>query len=659
MKRVILVCILAFSLILSTILPSASFANVETVYSDIALNHWAEKYIIKMNLQEVVNGYRDNTFKPSLGIKQVEAVSMLVRLLGYEDEAESIRTLEVNEENELFGYLHNVQDWARGYVLVAARLGLISNVSAAGFNPTEDASRAWMTKLLVTAIQKHGSLPSSMNSSTFTDESSIPSWAKAEVQLAAGANILTGYPDGTFKPTRTVTRAEMTSLLYKAEEYINDSYLPYVTRGTIEVKQDDSIIVVDEEDDLKRFTITDETVLFQGNDQITFAQLRTSDQVSILERDRKILFLDLLSVTERKANELEGRVYLNDLSQNLLTIEDDKKSLLSYKVSSDVIVQKGSNVVNINDIKLYDKVNLVVEENEIIEIKVIDPYLSQKQAEVISKNEKEKIITARFDDNTYEVISLNSQVKLLDQLNGTIGIEHLVVGEKVTVGYEQGQISFIQLPISYLDGYTVSKISSQLLTLSKDGETHDYDYHSNMKVNVKGYISATLSDIQVGDRIKAKVHQGIITEIEIENKERKLYVLDSKDTAARALRVKEVTNNQLSYITYDSSLEIYQDYEKLDSISKIYQNDRILVTVRDGKAVIVNKADVSHWEIVQINNEEKTLLLKGQNNRQHNFKYSDLTNILVNNTTSHLSNFSVGDRIMIYFIGDEVVELRK
>jgi hypothetical protein len=50
--------------------------------------------------------------------------------------------------------------------------------------------------------------------STFTDISGH--WAEANIQLALSSGIVSGYPDGTFKPGKNVTRAEFVVMLMNA-----------------------------------------------------------------------------------------------------------------------------------------------------------------------------------------------------------------------------------------------------------------------------------------------------------------------------------------------------------------------------------------------------------------------------------------------------------
>jgi hypothetical protein len=54
-------------------------------------------------------------------------------------------------------------------------------------------------------------------------------WTKASVLAAAGQNILKGYPDGTFRPDRTVTRAEFAVIIYTSLAFKQASSRPGVT----------------------------------------------------------------------------------------------------------------------------------------------------------------------------------------------------------------------------------------------------------------------------------------------------------------------------------------------------------------------------------------------------------------------------------------------
>jgi hypothetical protein len=41
-------------------------------------------------------------------------------------------------------------------------------------------------------------------------------WARADIEAAAALGILLGYPDGTFRPARPVTRGEAAATFFRA-----------------------------------------------------------------------------------------------------------------------------------------------------------------------------------------------------------------------------------------------------------------------------------------------------------------------------------------------------------------------------------------------------------------------------------------------------------
>ncbi|MFC3801532.1 S-layer homology domain-containing protein [Cohnella sp. GCM10012308] len=53
-------------------------------------------------------------------------------------------------------------------------------------------------------------------STHFTDEDQISPGLKTYVDVAADHNLISGYPDGTFRPQASITRAEVAALLYRS-----------------------------------------------------------------------------------------------------------------------------------------------------------------------------------------------------------------------------------------------------------------------------------------------------------------------------------------------------------------------------------------------------------------------------------------------------------
>ncbi|MCM3708929.1 S-layer homology domain-containing protein [Sporosarcina luteola] len=83
------------------------------------------------------------------------------------------------------------------------------------FNPNKAVTRGEFASYLARALE----LPTSTKY-TFKDLKAN-SGLTIEIQNAAGAGLLSGYPDGTFKPNEKITRQHMAGMIYKAFRYMD------------------------------------------------------------------------------------------------------------------------------------------------------------------------------------------------------------------------------------------------------------------------------------------------------------------------------------------------------------------------------------------------------------------------------------------------------
>lgn len=89
---------------------------------------------------------------------------------------------------------------------ILATLGVINGVGDGRFDPDAVVNRAQFAKLVVAGL----GLPlESATNLPFTDRGRIQDWAAPYVATALKHGLLTGYPDGTFQPDRTVSRLEV------------------------------------------------------------------------------------------------------------------------------------------------------------------------------------------------------------------------------------------------------------------------------------------------------------------------------------------------------------------------------------------------------------------------------------------------------------------
>ncbi|NOU69174.1 hypothetical protein GC096_34735 [Paenibacillus sp. LMG 31461] len=166
--------------------------------SDIAGN-WAEAEIRKAVAQGWVAGYPDGSFHPEREVTRAEFVQLLAKSLGWkQSEAGSLSLTDYADADD-------IGLWARPAISMALQLGIINGYEDGSFRPNSQLTRAEMTMLIVRSL----GLTVELNQSTsFADNSSIPSWALACIVEAAKQGLVNGLDNNLFGPNSTATRAQ-------------------------------------------------------------------------------------------------------------------------------------------------------------------------------------------------------------------------------------------------------------------------------------------------------------------------------------------------------------------------------------------------------------------------------------------------------------------
>ena len=152
-----------------------------------------------------VNGYPNGTVKPTGNVTRAEVAAILYRIMdadcskAYYDTTSSYRDVA-----------HS--DWYNVYVATLENAGVIVDTKAGGyFRPNEAITRAELAAMLA----QFADTKSAPN--YFTDVTANY-WAANAIAVCAKLGWINGYPDGTFRPDQTVTRAEMMAMINRALE---------------------------------------------------------------------------------------------------------------------------------------------------------------------------------------------------------------------------------------------------------------------------------------------------------------------------------------------------------------------------------------------------------------------------------------------------------
>ncbi|UFJ41152.1 S-layer homology domain-containing protein [Brevibacillus humidisoli] len=200
-------------------------------FADVNEAKWALQHIADMQSKKVLQGFPDGTFRPNQPISRVEAVVTAVRLMGLEEEAQSVSSatpLHFKDAEQIA----NKYPWATGYVVIALENGLF-DFSEDKIQPDKPASRVWVSVLLVRALGLQDDALGEMTTvPAFKDAKEIPAGAVGYVNVAVEKGLVSGYPDGTFKPNKHVTRAEMAAFLDRTDDQLPGESDPSNEDGT-------------------------------------------------------------------------------------------------------------------------------------------------------------------------------------------------------------------------------------------------------------------------------------------------------------------------------------------------------------------------------------------------------------------------------------------
>lgn len=155
-----------------------------------------------------VMGYPDGMVRPNGSITRAEVSAILFRLLSDKTRDEYFTT-ESSFTDVKAGA------WYNNSIATLEKAGVIVDTAKGGaFRPNEAITRAELAAMLA---QFSDAKP--VKGVKFSDVSA-EHWAYEAIAIAAKMGWIEGYPDGTFRPDATITRAEMMTLVNRALERV-------------------------------------------------------------------------------------------------------------------------------------------------------------------------------------------------------------------------------------------------------------------------------------------------------------------------------------------------------------------------------------------------------------------------------------------------------
>lgn len=162
--------------------------DVSELFSDIEQTDWYYTYINDLYNSGVINGYTDGTFKPNQTVTTGEALKMIMLAAGY------------SEPTPVASH------WARSYLNLSLEDGIIDRGEITDLDIP--ISRLLMAKVVANSLN----ISRLYNFEPFSDTSD------PYVLTLYDYDITTGYTDGTFGPTRSLSRAELATIVWRMQQ---------------------------------------------------------------------------------------------------------------------------------------------------------------------------------------------------------------------------------------------------------------------------------------------------------------------------------------------------------------------------------------------------------------------------------------------------------
>jgi len=171
----------------------------EMNFTDVKTDDWFYKNLQELTEKNIISGYGDETFKPDNTLKFEEFIKMLV-VATEEEPAEQTKQKEG-------------QEWWQIYIENAETSKYINEEQKSLIG--QNISRGTMTEILYNVLNEKEEI------TVYTDEElqylsdRLTDIEKTDIKTLTinGIGIISGYPDGTFKPNGTLTRAEAVAVI--------------------------------------------------------------------------------------------------------------------------------------------------------------------------------------------------------------------------------------------------------------------------------------------------------------------------------------------------------------------------------------------------------------------------------------------------------------
>lgn len=206
-KQRILSALLALCIVFSLV-PTA-LAEKADDFTDVSRSDWYYQFVDYVTSKGYFNGTSETTFAPAENMTRAMFVTVLFRFDGAKGDRSQSAFTDVAPG-----------EWYTDAINWAAANRIVDGVGNGKFAPNDPITRAQMCTMIerYLALYKKAwkvTLPETGSVSVMVDENAIPAYALAAVKQCQRHGLVNGFEDGTFRPNKLSTRAQVAAVIYR------------------------------------------------------------------------------------------------------------------------------------------------------------------------------------------------------------------------------------------------------------------------------------------------------------------------------------------------------------------------------------------------------------------------------------------------------------
>lgn len=639
---------------------TAANAGIKIVFPD-TITHWSQKHVAKLASLGVVKGYNNGNFGSNDPVTQQEVIVMAVRLMGAEKEANNLTDI---------GTSLQVADWARPHVLYALNKGILlpsEEIINNGYvNWGErSAKREWVAKIIVRALGQQQQAQQLANvPTTFVDNEDITPSMLGYVNAAVKMGIITGTNNNEFFPLRTITRAEIASILSKATQYTPPS--DNVIKGYVTAFTNDVLSVRDTNGLVHHIPLTNETAYYRydQNAQVLKSEVRSGREVYVVTSGADALYVEVTN-DEMPTETITGEFVAVDTVKRIIKVVVNGQ-MIDYDLEETVGVIDpdgyGSSLTQLLPLSIVQLTKNTVT-NRIVEITVKEKPLSKSSSGTVVNVGANQIAIRDDVSGAVETYPYQASQIFVTHNEKIIQLSDVSPADVVSYKVVNGYIAEIDISIKYIEPKrgTVVKIETNPLMIvisNNEGNLDAYYIADNVQVQIDGMVAPALKDVYKNDIVTLSFdNKERVKMIRVENRTiSSLYMVQfHSHVSQRNQIVVLMEETRILNLTDDTVFEVYGIQYPTSELSKRLTSGQRIDLVLSGDYVQhIKLSDSYTGKVKDLNPTTRKLVLNNPTLGDITLTLSTPTFIqILNQPSITISDLNIGDEVKVILGQDQ------